>query len=305
MKVVVLGAPRSPQEECWKDDLAEGGRQLGWDVTHLPARDIPAGDVVTACRGADLLVWARTHGHDPSGDGEAMLRRIEDAGTITAGVHFDLYWGLRRQVRVGNEAWWTCHHVFTADGGDRDWASRGVNHHWLPPAFGTRFFGRAEPTGTQREAVFVGTSVSSIHGQHRRDLIRWARHRWGPRFRHIGATTRQKVWGARLNGIYAASRVVLGDSAPADYYWSDRIPRTLGRGGLLCYPHTPGLDEQGYASDVMIRYERFDFTGLGEQIKALTGQRRREMTDAALTLIEERHLMRHRMAEIARVAGLT
>lgn len=304
MRVVLLGAPRAAAEECWKDDLADGGTQLGWEVTHLPARDIADADVVRACKGADLFIWARTHGHDPTGDPAAMMRRIEDAGTVTAGVHFDLYWGLRRQIRVGNEAWWSAQHVFTADGGERDWAGRGVNHHWLPPAFGTRFFGRGAPERPARKAVFVGSNVRSIHGDHRGRLIEWARRRWGAGFRHVGSGQRNKIWGRRLNDIYAGTRVVLGDSAPADFYWSDRIPRTLGRGGLLCYPHTPGLDGQGFTGEVMIRYTRSDFAGLGKQVDALTDERRRDMTDAAMTLIQERHLMRHRMAQIARTAGL-
>lgn len=306
MKVVLLGAPqKSGDGDCWHDDMVEGGRQLGWQVDYLQVLGAPVDDLVRASKGADLLIWTRTHGHDPDGDAEAMLRRIEDAGTVTAGVHFDLYWSLpRREVRVGNEPWWTCQYVFTADGGARDWAGRGVNHTWLPPAFGTRFLGRGTPRPPARAAVFVGSCVRGIHGQHRIQMLEWAKRRWSARFRHLGSGQRNKIWGRAVNDVFAGARVVLGDSAPADYYWSDRIPRTLGRGGLLCYPHTPGLDGQGFTGEVMLRFDRFDFEGLGRRIDALTDTRRREMTDAAITLVQERHLMRHRMLTIAETAGL-
>lgn len=305
MKVVLLGAPqKSGDGDCWHDDIADGCRDLGWDVDYRQILGVPTRKIVEAARGADLLIWARTYGHDPVGNADVMLRQIEEAGTVTVGLHFDLYWGLgRRQERIGNESWWTAQHVFTADGGPRPWGERGVNHHWMPPAFGTRFLGRGTPRRPRRDALFVGSNSSTIHGRHRAALIEWARRKWEQRFRHVGSG-RSKVWGRELNDAYASVRVVLGDSAPADFYWSDRIPRTLGRGGLLAYPNTPGLAEQGFTDDVMVLFDRFNFADLGQQIEALTDARCREMTDAALTLISERHLFRHRMAQIAQTVGL-
>lgn len=302
MRVVVLGAPRAPSEDCWKDDLAEGCALLGWQVVHLPARGIPVEDVVRACRGADLFIWARTHGHDPKGDAEAMLRRVEDAGTTTVGLHLDLYWTLPgREARVGNQPWWSCQHVFTADGGPdsaKKFAERGVNHHWCPPPIGARWLGRAEPSPMHAaNVVFVGGHVPSIHGQHRKQLIDWARRRYGHGFRWVGRAGNTIV-GAELSALYSSVRVAVGDSAPAPYYWSDRVPRTLGRGGLLAYPNTEGLDEQGLTAETMLRFDRFDFDHLGEQIDALTEAQRRELTDNALTVVSERHTWPVRLREI-------
>src|SRR5690606_36252180 len=136
--------------------------------------------------------------------------------------------------------------------------------------------------------VFVGGNVPCIHGQHRKALLDWAKRRYGHGFRWVGRNGNLVV-GDELSALYASARVAIGDSAPADYYWSDRVPRTLGRAGLLAYPHTPGLDEQGLTAETMLRYERGDFTRLGEQIDSLTDARRREITDNALTVIAERH----------------
>lgn len=305
MRVVVLGAPRAAAEDCWKDDLALGCEALGWQTVHLPARGIPTEDVVRSCRGADLFIWARTHGHDPKGDAVAMLRRIEDAGTVTVGLHLDLYWTLRgREPRVGNQPWWTSQFVFTADGGPESakrFSERGVNHFWCPPPIGVRWLGRAEPNSRYAgQIVFVGGYVAGIHGEHRKKLLEWARRRFGRRFRWYGRSG-NRVVGDELSVLYASAWVVIGDSAPAAFYWSDRVPRTLGRGGLLAYPNTPGLDEVGLTADTMLRFDRFGFDDLGDQIDALTDTRRRELTDNALTVIAERHTWPVRLREIESV----
>jgi len=305
VRVVVLGAPRAAAEDCWKDDLALGCEALGWQTVHLPARGIPVEDVVRSCRGADLFIWARTHGHDPRGDAVAMLRRIEDAGTVTVGLHLDLYWTLRgREPRVGNQPWWTSQFVFTADGGPESaarFAERGVNHYWCPPPVGVRWLGRAEPDSRYAgQVAFVGGYVAGIHGEHRKRLLEWARRRFGRRFRWYGRPG-VRVVGDELSVLYASARVVIGDSAPAPFYWSDRVPRTLGRGGLLAYPNTEGLDEVGLTAATMLRFDRFGFDELGDRIDALTDARRRELTDNALTVIAERHTWPVRLREIESV----
>lgn len=300
MRVVLLGAPVRVELDSWKNDIADGCEALGWQVVHLPARGIPTGEVVRVCRGADLLIWARTHGHDPRGDATAMLRRVEDAGTATVGIHLDLYFGVNnRAARVGNQPWWSCQHVFTADGGNQEeFTARGVNHLWCPPPIGVRWLGRAERSAKHAaNVVFVGGNVASIHGPHRKELLAWAKRRFGHGFRWVGRGV-DRVVGHELSALYASARVVIGDSAPGDWYWSDRVPRTLGRGGLLAYPNTPGLDGQGLTAETMLRYDRFDFDEVGDQIDALTDARRRELTDAALTVITERHTWPVRLREI-------
>lgn len=310
MRVLLLGARRGLRENNWKDAIADAGERLGWDVEHIDAGPRPGvpdsapacEDVLRAAKGADMLLWARTHGHQPVGDVAGMLRRIEDTGTLTVGLHLDLYWSIgRRQKQIGIDPWWSAQHIFTADGGEHDWG--GVNHHWCPPAMDARFFGR----GIFRHrfnhpAVFVGGLVPDIHGYHRRSLLTWARRKYGAGFMHYGMG-RRKVWGPDLCDLYTSAGVVLGDSAWAPRYWSDRVPQTLGRGGLLAHPRTPGMAEMGFTDDVMVTYDRFDFRGLGAALDRLTPARRREMTDAALTLIEERHMWTHRLRMIAEVTG--
>lgn len=308
MKLVILGAPdlerNDARMESWHIDVDQGARELGWDVDFQRVRDVPADDIVRAAKGADVLLWLRTHSHNPLND-RTMLARIQDGGTVTVGLHLDLYWGIPpRERKIGNESWWKAQHVFTADGGDRDWAGRGVNHHWCPPPFGSRHlgYGTADPTVTAR-AVFVGSCLRSIHGDHRFQLLAWARRTWGTRFLHVGRNGRTRLYHRKLNHLFASVDLVLGDSAPADRYWSDRVPRTLGRGGLLAHPRTPGLEEHGITEDVAILYDRGRFDQIRQRLRDLSPAQRRDMTDAGLELVRSRHLWRHRLAHIAEVVG--
>lgn len=303
MKMVLLGAPDigGAAFERWHDDVADGARQLGWKVDYRRVRHALVDDIVRAAAGADLVLWLRTASHNPIGDGHAMLRRIEQAGTVTVGLHQDLYWGIRqREPRIGAEPWWTAQHVYTADGGTRDWAGRGVNHHWLPATWGTRYLGYGRPDhSVTAQAVFVGTYAKPVHGRHRQDLLSWAHRTWGARFLHIGASARTRLWHRKLNDLYASVDVVLGDSAAGDRYWSDRVPRTLGRGGLLAYPRTEGLAEHGFTDEVMVLYDRGRFDQITDRLAQLDPAQRRAMTDAGIELVRERHTWPVRLAQIA------
>lgn len=297
MRLLLLGNPRTGS---WKWDIEQAAITLGWDVTHLPARDIPPGDVVRQAKRANMLLWARTHRHNPAGDAATMLRRIEDGGAATVGLHLDLYWGhVRREPQIGHDPWWTCQTVYTADGGRRAWAARGVTHRWCPPAVGSRWLEPCTPIRTwPHRVVFVGTCSRLVHAG-RQELLAWASRTYGSSFAHHGGRRSDRVEGHDLCGLYRHADVVLGDSAPAPYYWSDRIPATLARGAVLAHPHTDGLTGQGFTADTMLLYRRGDHLGLGRQIAELDPQRRAELADAGRQLVVERHLWEHRLVQIA------
>lgn len=306
LRLLLLGSPGQPGDpiERWHDDAYEGAVQLGWDVTFLRAKTHTEAEIVSAARGADLFLWMRTHDYNIRGsDGRIMLRRVEDLGVATVGLHFDLYWGVNsRRARVGREPWWSAQYVFTADGGAHDWASRGVNHYWCPPPFGTRFlgYGIARKAMTKR-AVFVGSNIPGIHSRHRSQMLAWAKRQWGAGFSHIGRHPGARVYGRDLNDVYASAGLVLGDSVQSPNYWSDRLPRTLGRGGLLAYPDTVGLDGQGFTDEVMIRFPPGNFSHILQRLRSLSSAQQQAMTDAAIALVRQRHLWRHRLEHIAKV----
>jgi hypothetical protein len=303
LKLYILGYPREFRGNHWKREIEESAVKLGWNVVHRAAQAADPEEVLRECKDADLFLWLRTHRNDPNGDAHAMLRRIEDAGVPTVGMHMDLYWSLPQRephIHPVDNPWLSCQRVFTADGGHQDlFSSRGINHFWMPPGFGDRFFGLQEPARRdpyKKRYVFVGSNSKGIHGPHRSEMLKWARRKYGVGFQQYGV--HNKVHGDQLNQIYSVARVVFGDSAPSDYYWSDRIPTTMGRGGVLAYPRTPGLEEHGYNDENMILFDRFEFDELGSRIESMSNRQFECIREAALTVTSERHMWRHRLLQI-------
>lgn len=303
LKLYILGFPREFRGNHWKREVEESAVGLGWNVVHEAAQAADPEEVLRQAKDADLFLWLRTHRNDPHGDAYAMLRRIEDCGVPTVGMHMDLYWNLPQReplVNIQQNPWWSCQRVYTADGGHQsEFAERGINHFWMPPGFGDRWFGLTtlpRRCRFKKRYVFVGSNSRGIHGDHRTMLLKWASRRYAGGFQRYGA--HNKIYGEDLSQLYAAARVVIGDSAPADYYWSDRIPTTMGRGGVLAYPRTIGLEEHGYNDSNMILFDRYDFDSLGEKIDSLSNSDIADMREAALTVTAERHMWRHRLLQI-------
>jgi hypothetical protein len=70
-------------------------------------------------------------------------------------------------------------------------------------------------------------------------MIEFLEKTYGERFKHV-----QGVRGHLLNDVYASMKVVVGDCifAGTPRYFSDRVPETLGRHGLLVHPFVDGLE---------------------------------------------------------------
>ncbi len=306
VKMLILGAPRKIHLNRWKDDIAWDGASLGWKVWHWPARNVPVEMVVEKVREEriDILLWARTHKHNPYGDYNIMLRECEASGAVTVGLHMDLYWGIsHREYQIGRDAFWSCQYVWTADGGhQKEFANAGVNHYWCPPAVSKSVVGRGTVDPQWANTVtFVG-GLLPCHGRHRKELIGWAKKGMrGYAFKWRGGN-KEPLWGPKLSDYYSSCYAVLGDSVDSPYYWSDRIPQTLARGGLLVYPHTQGLLPQGITSESAFLFNRFDFRSIQEFLDSVTDARRKEMTDNAMDAIMSKHLWKHRLKAIAREA---
>lgn len=303
VKLYILGYPQEFRGNHWKREIEESAIGLGWKVVHRAAQAADPEEVLRECKDADLFLWLRTHRNDPRGNAHDMLRRIEDVGVPTVGLHMDLYWSLPQRedyIDPISNPWLSCQRVYTADGGHQaEFAERGINHFWMPPGFGDRFLGMPPlptPCRYKKRYVFVGSNSKGIHGDHRSKLLLWAKRKYMGGFQHYGVHNR--VWGEQLNQIYSVARVAFGDSAPGDYYWSDRIPTTMGRGGILAYPRTPGLEEQGYNDENMILFDRYEFAELGDRVDSMSEREMKDMREAAIQVTAERHMWRHRLLRI-------
>lgn len=310
MKVVILSSHRP---NIWKPRLIEDAAALGWDVTRLPDTTSDW-RIARACQDADLLLWLFTRGRRPGGDALAMLQRVQDAGTRTAGVHLDLYWGLqRREHRIGASPWWSCQTVFTADGHPRPWADRGVNHAWMPPATGAGQVG----AGRFREdlacdVAFVGTYKHHPEWEYRPRLIDELNSRYGSRFRWFGrGSPHGMVAGQDLADLCASAKVIVGDSCNPGFqvkrYWSDRLPLMLGHGAALVHPAVVGMGPAGFVNGRTLRTYPFgDFDQLADVVDELLddpGQRAR-LSQAGMRLVADRHTWTVRLAEITQAVGL-
>ena len=79
--------------------------------------------------------------------------------------------------------------------------------------------------------------------------------------------------GAALRDLYASVDVVIGDSCfggspKGAYYWSDRIPETLGRGGYLLHPDVVGLSDHYPVPMGPVTWEAGDWDHLGSLVES-------------------------------------
>lgn len=206
----------------------------------------------------------------------ATIAILREAGVPTVSYHLDRWLGIKRQrdIRPG-APYWQLEHFFTVDRLQADYLSENTptQGHYLPPGvYGAECY-LAEPT-EPFDVVFVGSKGYHPEYPMRPKLVEWLASTYGDRFRHYGGGGLPTVRGAELNQVYANARVAVGDSLilDPDYrgkYWSDRIPETLGRGGMLLHPRVYGLDEYFTDGEHLVTYEHGDFGQLKELIDML------------------------------------
>lgn len=277
-------------------------KRLGNSVIRLQENKVTADEVVTGARdrAAKLLIWVHTHGWEMPGDHYKMLSDLRRSGVKTCSFHLDRFWGLnildQRQDRIGTHAFWRTDKVFTADGGnDERFAALGIKHHWMAPAVVERdcVFGRPS---LQFNCPVAFTGADGYHPEYpfRPMLVNRLREMYGPNFRVYQGIRQQQ-----LNDLYATVRVLVGDScfAGADRYWSDRVPETIGRGGFLIYPKTPGLDIPG-----LVTYEPQNIPDLVKKINYYIDDdhqtERIKLRNEAHEFVKQHHTYTNRMQEL-------
>jgi len=245
-----------------ENHVAADADAIGHEVTRLQENTLETWSIDPA--EFELLLWTRT-GWDWSPLGwtteqawaaqQDLLARAARASVPTVGLHLDRWFGLDRQHQVDDEPYFDVDLLYTADGGhDLEWASRSIDHRWMPPAVSAveaRREGR-QLRSYRADVAFVG-NWSRYHAEYpeRRDLVAALQRRYRQQFR-VWPRGRAAVRGQDLADLYRTAKVIVGDSClapatsglPIERYWSDRIPETLGRGGFLLHPFVKGLDEQ-------------------------------------------------------------
>jgi len=221
--------------------------RLGFHVERLQENETKhIGSLGFTARSADYFLWVRTPGwlEIPDNAMKGMLLSLRLIGVPSISMHLDKFWGIpEREALIGVHPFWLTKFVFTADGSrQKDFAARGVNHHFMPAAASEVYHHRGKPRDYWRcDVAFVG--ARNYHREHpwRGEMIEFLEQTYGDRFQLIEAGLR----GHDLNDFYSSARVCIGDwfgSGKIPNYWSDRAPETCLRYGFLLAPATEGLD---------------------------------------------------------------
>lgn len=209
----------------------------------------------------DMVLWTSTAGlvqQLPADLPWRMLDAAERNSIPTVGYHLDRWWGLDREHQL-RWPFFSCESVFTADGGHQaEFEEVGINHTWAPPGISERW---CRPGNFRDEyacdVVFVGGWDNYGHREwkHRTELISFLGQVYGDGFLALPKRGHHAIRGLELNDVYWSAKVVVGDSclvpntdgSPATHYCSDRVPETMGRGGVLVHPHVDGVSQAAFS----------------------------------------------------------
>lgn len=331
MRVLQIGNFEPPHST--ENELRDALERLGVEVSPLQEQEQElwraASDALRNYR-YDMVLWTSTRGlaqQVAEHEQRRLLATALDYDVPTVGYHLDRWWGLhangRQEQMFGPDGklrpFFNVQTLFTADGGHQEqWAEIGVNHIWMPPAVSERWCYLADPKPEYDfDVVFVGGWYEYGHTEwtHREEMIAKVDSWYGRRFRCLPRRGQPRITMGELNHIYASAKVVLGDSclvpkadgSPMTHYCSDRVPETLGRGGILVHPRVEGaVWEFGPTQDPPAPFETFcwdlgDWDELRERLDHVIGaevERDRSARSFAIKRIANEHTYTHRMREV-------
>jgi hypothetical protein len=274
----------------------------------------------------DYVLWTTTEGLAKQVD-TRVQRQLQFVARQHAvpvyGYHLDRWWGLKRWMRVLDEPFFRSDRVYTADGHHAEfWHYAGVEHECRYPAISGRWLGRGNVRPEYEcDIAFVGNWRDYGHTEwaHRPQLVRWLQRNYPDRVKFIPFEGQLAIRGRELNDVYASAKVVVGDSClvpgadgkPMTRYTSDRVPETLGRGGLLIHPEVDGVtyDKGGIAGlssyvpgEHLLTWELGNWAMLQEMIEwALSHpDENEEIREAAVKHVADLHTYTKRMESIFR-----
>jgi hypothetical protein len=279
---------------------------FGWDPAAVPSD-------------AAFVLWTHTHGLAPERTHDAQDRFLSALTVPSVSFHLDRYWDLYRESQIHGpkqEPFFRTTLMCSADGGNQDrWAAAGVDHVWMPPGVSAP---ECEP-GTFRpdlasDVAFVGSHQPGYHpeSRHRHRLVRWLERSYGDRCRFWPVPGQPAVRNEPLRDLYASVKVLVGDSCFSGdrrgrAYFSDRVPETIGRGGLLVHPYVDGVTDGTLytAGEHLLCWEAGDWGALRDEIDAALAddEERARIAKTGREHVLEHHTYERRMQQL--VALLT
>jgi hypothetical protein len=278
--------------------------RLNISVELLQENKVNLAAIKEAMEWNDAFLWVRTPGWLDVGNNEMIgfLEEMERKKIPTLSLHLDKFWGIpAREERIGLDAFWRAHQVWTADGSrQKDFEERCVRHHWMKPAISEEYCHPGRPYDHLKcDVLFVGAKDYHAEYPFRRKLVEWLAQTYGERFKHV-----TNVRGHELNNVYASAKIVVGDCifAGTPFYWSDRVPETIGRYGFLVHPCVEGINDR-----TMVLYNPQDLADLQLSIEHGLGHddytRKMFCRDAA-DIVRDQDTWTDRMWEILKGVGI-
>lgn len=288
---------------------------LGWEVIRLQETEVSGEDVLECALTSDAFVWIHTHmWQTPGLDMGEVLKELKKHNIPSLTYHLDLWFGLDREKDLETDPFYKqIEYFFATDKLMCDWFNKETNVKgiYLPA-------GVYEPEAEMvdgikvHDVIFVGSKGYHKEWQYRPKLINWLAETYGDRFGHYSGEQEAIALkrGKDLNQLYADSKVVVGDSLCLNfnypYYWSDRVPETLGRGGFLIMPYIKGLDNYFEDGKHLVNYEFNDF----DQLKFLidyyieNDKEREAIRKAGHEEVKKNHTYTNRWQTILKEIGL-
>ena len=246
---------------------------LGHKVIKLQETEATSEIILQNAKKSNLFVWVHTHGWDTPGKltMESVLKFLKDAGVPSMTYHLDLWFGLKRQKDLKSDpVYLYIDHFFTVDNQMAKWFNENTNvrGHYLPAAVFDQECSYS-PKQPEHEVIFVGSKNYHAEWQYRPKLINWLENTYRNSFELWGGQGKGIVRGNSLNKLYAATKVVVGDSLCPKFnypdYWSDRVYETMGRGGFIIHPYISGMEKHFTDKKHLVFYNFNNF----EQLKNL------------------------------------
>jgi hypothetical protein len=309
MRAAYLGNFKHPF--CTESHIKAALESLGHEVIPIQEDEATWDEMYVKTRDVDLFLWTRTPGMLKL-DGFKMLQAIK---CPKASYHLDLYIGISREQSVQTDPFFYTDYMFSADGDPASLAKfmeYGVNAIWMPPATNKELCIDGEyKDAYAHDVVFVGS-----HGRYHQEwdyrprLIEFLRKYYDGRLGLYPNPETPIAHGQVLRDICASAKVVVGDSLCMNHthsnYWSNRVPETTGRAGLLVHPKIQGLEGQYEYGKHFVAYDYGDFSQLKETIDYYIANEdeRNEIRRAGQEHTRAHHTFDLRMKEVFKVMGL-
>jgi hypothetical protein len=287
---------------------------MGHKVIRMQESEAKSEEILKNAIDSDLFIWIHTHGWRTPGKYEMgqVLRTLADYNIPTMTYHLDLWFGLQRQKDLNNHPVYKyINHFFTVDKKMADWFNEKTNvkGHYIPAGVYDKECIIKE-VELKNDVIFVGSKKYHPEWQYRPQLIDWLTETYKDRFSHYGNGGLPSIRGTKLNKLYWATKIVVGDTLCINFkypdYWSDRVYETMGRGGFIIHPYISGMEREFEDKKHLVFYEYGNFNQLKELIDYYLehDEEREAIRKAGHQLVKNKYTYKNRWAAILKELGI-